>query len=632
MPMASVGLPTVRTLLLGGAAAVLVAAFLVLASVDYLLFHVLVELIAVAVAFAIFILVWSSRPYLENAYFLVLGVGLLFVAGPTLLHVLTFDGMGVLGATTNTAALFWIAGGVLAGATTIAAPLSIGRQVRAGPLLGVYLLATAGCLALIGLGLFPDVVVEGGGTTSVGIAAEGVIVLMIGLGMVLLFRRRAAFDEAILRLLLGAHGAYLAAEVCLALYLVQTGAMDLLGHLLRLLAFYLFAWAIVEFGVRRPYAVLFLDLSARTDELRQAREYADSLLEHAPGPILVLDGDDRVTRLNRAFERLTGRTGTGLAGRRIDEALPELAGTLATVRCTPDGVEQPVRHRDGTERTVLWTAAELRDERGTVTATVIQGQDVTARVEAEARLRAAVDELETSNEDLERYAYVASHDLQEPIRTVVSHVQLLERRYRGRLDDDADEILGYIVEGGLRMQRLIQDLLLLSRVGSRGRSFSLVDGEQVIRDVLRDHRHLIRETGTVVTHGPLPVICGDPAEVPLIFAHLLENGIKFRSNELPRIRISAEREGGRWRFAFTDNGIGIEPEYFDRIFVLFQRLHTRERYQGTGVGLPICKKVVERHGGRIWVTSEPGSGTTFFFTLPGDLARPCRERKSGPES
>ncbi len=632
MLMASVAPSTSRTLLLGGAAALLTAGFLVLAAADYLLFQTLIELVAVAVAFAIFILVWSSRPYLENAYFLVLGVGLLFVAGLALLHVLAFDGLGVPGATTDTAALFWIAGGILAGATAIAAPLSIGRKVRAGPLLGTYTLATAGLLGLIALGRLPRVVVEGGGATPAGVVIEGMIVLMIGLGMLLLFRRRAAFDEAMLRTLLGALGAYLAAEVCLALYLDRTGALNLFGHLLRLLAFYLFARAIVEFGVRRPYAVLFHDLSSRTNELREAREYADSLLEHAPGPILVLDSGDRVTRLNRAFERLTGRSAQGLAGRPIDEVLPGFAATLADVRDLPDGVERPVRHRDGTERTVLWTAATLRDETGAVTATVVQGQDVTARVEVEARLRAAVDELEVSNEDLERYAYVASHDLQEPVRTVVSHVQLLERQYRGRLDEDADEILGYIVEGGLRMQGLVQDLLLLSRVGTKKRPFSLVDCEQVIRDVLRDHRHLIRETGAVVTHDPLPVVCGDPAEITLVFTHLLENAIKFRSGEPPRIRIAAEREDGRWRFAVADNGIGIEPEYFDRIFVLFQRLHTREHYQGTGVGLPICKKVVERHGGRIWVASEFGRGTTFFFTLPGDRARPCLGRESKPEA
>jgi PAS domain S-box-containing protein len=430
-----------------------------------------------------------------------------------------------------------------------------------------------------------------------------------------------------LRLLLAALGGYLAAEVCLALAVDAIGPLNLAGHLLRLLAFYLFARAIVEFGVRQPYSVLFRELSSRTGELREAREYVEGLLEQAPGPILVLDAEGRVTRLNRAFGRLTGRPGAGFTGRPLAEVLPGIAPAVHEAGASPRGAEGTVVHRDGTTRTVLWTAATLQNPDGTVSATVVQGQDVTARVEAEHRLRAAIDELEVSNEGLERYAYVASHDLQEPIRTVVSHVQLLERLYKGRLGEDADEILGYIVEGGLRMQRLVQDLLLLSRIGAKKRAFEPVDCEQVLLDVLRDHRHQVRDLGAVVQHDSLPVVCGDPAELPLVFAHLLENALKFRSDEPPRVRVTAEREDGWWRFAVADNGIGIEPEYFDRIFVLFQRLHTRDRYEGTGVGLPIVKKVVERHGGRCWVSSTPGAGTTFFFTLPGDRARPCLGRQ-----
>ena len=326
----------------------------------------------------------------------------------------------------------------------------------------------------------------------------------IGAGMLLLYRRRAAFDEEMLHLLLGALGAYLAAEVCFALTVDAIGPLNLAGHLLRLLAFYLFARAIVEFGVRRPYSVLFRELSSRTDELREAREYVEGLLEQAPGPILVLDAEGRITRLNRAFERLTGRSSAGLAGRVLAEVLPGIAPTVREAGDSPQGVEGTVVHRDGRVRTVLWTAATLREPDGTVAATVVQGQDVTARVEAERRLRAAIDELEVSNEGLERYAYVASHDLQEPIRTVVSHVQLLQRRYGDRLDEDADEILGYIVEGGLRMQRLVQDLLLLSRIGAKKRPFEPVDVEQVLLDVLRDHRHQIRELGAAGPARPPP--------------------------------------------------------------------------------------------------------------------------------
>ncbi|MEN6342384.1 MAG: MASE3 domain-containing protein [Methanospirillum sp.] len=625
--MATVARPVPRTLVAGAGALLAGALLLGVALENYLLFHALVEMAAVGVAFALFILVWSSRPYLENAYFLVLGIGLLFVGGLTLLHALAYDGMEVFaGSPPGLPSQLWVAGGLLAAATAVGAPLAIGRDISPRRLLVAYAAATAALLAAIMAGVFPDVNAAGLTASTPRLGAEIVIMAGLAAGMLLLYRRRAAFDEEMLRLLLGALGSYLIAEVCFALSPDTIGPLNLAGHLVRLLAYYLFALAIVEFGIRRPYSVLFRELSNRTDELREAREYVEGLLEQAPGPILVLDAEGRITRLNRAFVRLTGRPAGGLVGRLLVDVLPGIAPTLREAGAAPEGVGGTIVHRDGTIRNVYWTAATLLNPDGTVAATIIQGQDITARVEAELRLRAAIDELEVSNEGLERYAYVASHDLQEPIRTVVSHVQLLQRRYGDQLDEDADEILGYIVEGGLRMQRLVQDLLLLSRIGAKKRPFEPVDIEQVLLDVLRDHRHQIRELGAVVQHDPLPVVCGDPAEMPLIFSHLLQNSLKFRSDEPPRIRITAERDDGWWRFAFADNGIGIEPEYFDRIFVLFQRLHTRERYAGTGVGLPIVKKVVERHGGRCWVTSTPGAGTTFFFTLPDDRARPCLGR------
>lgn len=625
--MATVVWPAPRTLVVAAGALLAGAVLLGIALENYLLFHALVEMVAVGVAFALFILVWSSRAYLENAYFLVLGVGLLFVGALTLLHALAYNGMGVfVGHSPGLASRFWVAAGLLAAATAVGAPLAIGREIPPRYLLGAYTAVTAALLAAIAIGVVPDMGAAGPGGTSLGWGVEVLVVAGIAAGIALLYRRRGAFDAEMLRLLLGALGALLAAEVCFALAVDAIGVLNLGGHLLRLFSFYLFALAIVEFGIRRPYSALFRDLSSRTDELREAREYVEGLLEQAPGPILVLDAEARIVRLNRAFERLTGWSAGVLAGRLLAEVLPGIAPTIGEAGAAPQGIEGTVVHRDGTARTVLWTAADLRNPDGTVAATVVQGQDVTARVEAELRLRAAITELEVSNDALERYAYVASHDLQEPVRTVVSHVQLLQRRYGDRLDEDAGEVLGYIVEGGLRMQRLVQDLLLLSRIGAKKRPFEPVDIEQVLLDVLRDHRHQIRELGAVVQHDPLPVVCGDPAELPLVFTHLLQNSLKFRSDEPPRIQITAERDDGWWRFAVADNGIGIEPEYFDRIFVLFQRLHTREQYAGTGVGLPIVKKVVERHRGRCWVAATPGGGTTFFFTLPGDRARPCLGR------
>ena len=265
--------------------------------------------------------------------------------------------------------------------------------------------------------------------------------------------------------------------------------------------------------------------------------------------------------------------------------------------------------------------SEARDEDvrmvNLVSAVASQLGTVIQRKRAEEALAQKAEELARSNAELERFAYVASHDLQEPLRMVASYTQLLARRYRGRLDDDAEEFIHYAVDGVTRMQALINDLLAYSRVGTRPRSFELTDLGAVLERVLLNLRPAIEEAGAVVTRDALPVLVADAVQLDQVFQNLIGNAVKFRRPaEPPRVHVAAERQDGEWRFAVRDNGIGIAPEYAERIFILFQRLHTRAEYPGTGIGLAICKKIVELHGGRIWMESEEGRGSSFFFTLP----------------
>ena len=242
------------------------------------------------------------------------------------------------------------------------------------------------------------------------------------------------------------------------------------------------------------------------------------------------------------------------------------------------------------------------------------------RQRAEEDLARKVEELARSNHDLEQFAYVASHDLQEPLRMVAAYTQLLAERYRGKLDDNADKYIGYAVEGALRMQTLILDLLAFSRVGRAETDLKNGECNAAINIALANLRSAIEESGAVVAHDQLPAVAVDPTQLVQLFQNLIGNAIKFRSRESPVIRVSAEKQDAIWLFAVADNGIGILPQYKDKIFVIFQRLHTREEYSGNGVGLAICKKIVEHRGGKIWVESEPGCGATFHFTLPASQA------------
>ena len=238
------------------------------------------------------------------------------------------------------------------------------------------------------------------------------------------------------------------------------------------------------------------------------------------------------------------------------------------------------------------------------------------RRRGEEKLRLSVQDLARSNAELEQFAYVVSHDLQEPLRMVASYVQLLDERYKDQLDSNAHEFIAYAVDGATRMKRMITDLLTYSRIGKNGKEIAAVGCEAALGQACADLRACITEAAAEISHGPLPTVPGDAAQFTHLFQNLIGNAIKFRSQAPPRVHVSAEQIGEEWVFSVRDNGIGLDPQFADRIFLVFQRLHGREDYPGTGIGLAIARKIVEGRGGRIWVESEPGKGATFRFSVP----------------
>jgi len=273
--------------------------------------------------------------------------------------------------------------------------------------------------------------------------------------------------------------------------------------------------------------------------------------------------------------------------------------------------------KDGTP---FWNEIKITPVRDPVTRKVIHFvgvlTDVSAQIESQKALERVLDELHRSNQELEQFAYMVSHDLQEPLRMVASYTQLLERRYKDQLDANAREFIGYAVDGATRMQGFIQDLLQYSRVGTHGRPFEWLNVGRVVRQAMDNLRFAIEEKNAQVICGEMPELEADPVQLGQLFQNLVGNALKFAGAEPVRIEIAATRRDGVWEFFVRDNGIGFGPEDAERIFVIFQRLHTRQEYHGTGIGLAICKRIVERHRGRIWVESEVGKGSTFYFTIP----------------
>ncbi len=272
-------------------------------------------------------------------------------------------------------------------------------------------------------------------------------------------------------------------------------------------------------------------------------------------------------------------------------------------------VEYRLRCADGAYKWFRGRGLAVRDANGNPTRMAGSITDITNRKKAE-------EELLRSNEELEQFAHIASHDLQEPIRTVSSYVQLFARRYQGKVSAEADEYIGFIIEGADRMRQLIRGLLVYARAGTRDKDFGPVDTGEILKNALKNLKVAIEESHAKIAHDEMPVVHGDAVQITQLFQNLISNSIKFRGENPPEIHIGAKLHDGAWRFSVRDNGIGIDPKHQERIFLIFQRLHTREAYAGTGIGLSVCKRIVARHDGSIWVDSSPGHGATFGFTLP----------------
>jgi len=371
---------------------------------------------------------------------------------------------------------------------------------------------------------------------------------------------------------------------------------------------------------------MMVDVTERNliiEAFRESKERFRNAFVHAPIGMAIVSREGRFLRVNPAFCRMLGYSETELLRLRAAELLDAGDPEPTAAELLAGGAQKEVRLRgkDGRAVYAQWNTSLITGAAGETQYCISQVVDISAMKAAEEQIRRYAEDLERSNRDLQHFAYVASHDLQEPLRMVRGFMELLAKRYRGRLGPDADEYIRYAVDGAARMQNLIKGLLAYSRVGTQGKRLAPIDAAASLRQALENLQVVIEETGAEIIAGDLPWVMGDDVQLAQLFQNLISNAIKFRSGEPPRIRIAAAEEGvGFWRFSVADNGIGFDPRHAERIFQMFQRLHGQGEYEGTGIGLALCKRIVERHGGRIWVESEPGKGSTFYFTLPKQRA------------
>ena len=360
-------------------------------------------------------------------------------------------------------------------------------------------------------------------------------------------------------------------------------------------------------------------IKERTKALQQAEGALRAFMDAIPESAFLIEAEGAILSANSTFAQRLDLPVDDLPGRNLYDLIDIETGAdmrRYTREVLRSGVPTRFTDRRGS-RIVDNLIYPVYDSDGHVSGLAVMGFDITERKEAEEALAQKAQELARSNAELEQFAYVASHDLQEPLRMVASFTQLLSERYHGRLDEKADQYIGFAVEGANYMQSLIDDMLSFSRVTSRAKPFQSTDCNVVLQKALANLRVSIAESQAQIKAGPLPRVMADESQLVQLLLNLIGNGIKFHGQQPPLIEISAELQEQEWVFTVKDNGIGIDPRYFERIFVIFQRLHSkRSAYPGTGIGLAICKKVVERHGGRIWVESTPGAGTSFFFSLP----------------
>jgi PAS domain S-box-containing protein len=395
------------------------------------------------------------------------------------------------------------------------------------------------------------------------------------------------------------------------------------GALLDALLLSAVTFPFLYFFIVKPMSIYISELKQAEEKIQRSNEEIKDLYNNAPCGYHSLDSDGVFVRINDTELTWLGYLRNEIIGKKLSDIITPKSldvfnenYTKLKERGWTKDLEFEMIRKNGTVLPVLLSANAIKDADGNFIMSRSTVYDITERKRVEKELTQLTHELKRSNADLQQFAYATSHDLQVPLRVIAGFANLLAKRYKKKLDEKADEFIEYIADGARKMQMLIKDLLEYSQAGTKGKEFKPIDSSSVVEQAVSNLRAVMEESGAVVTHDNLPTVMADDIQLMSLFQNLIGNAVKYRGKEAPKVHVSAEKKENEWVFSVQDNGIGIDPIHTERIFVIFQRLHAMEEYEGTGIGLALCKKIVEHHGGRIWVQSELGKGSVFYFTIP----------------